>query len=484
MPSNTKTLMRIFTLAVALFMLAQIAPADTQSLETLLAYLKSPNAGTRQDAARRLGERRERSQLAVEALAIAARKDEDQGVREEAVNALGKIKDFSALPEMIDALKDSRADVRNAAVRSLVMLYTEHDIDFITNRRAGWNWFNPFLDTSDHEVIEPYIFVDPSIINAVGETARNDQERDVRVSAIRALGVLRARGAMAQLADALNADQDVRIDVIRAFIKIADPSAGSYLIAFFRDSNHKVRTQAMVAAGLLKYRPAVEPLLSVYGLGPEKKGAVSKVVGKVKGRFTYLPPRDEAALWALSIIGDDRAEQVFVENMTDQDADRRQYAFEGLARIGDPRYQDQISRLVLTEKNGDVKLAQHWALYRMGSRANLQNIVRKLDTDQQEQARTYLLESSAPADLYPYIRSSSKDVRRQVIEILGRVGDSETIKELEPVAQTSGAETSDLATVAIKRIEWRLNGRPRVTDTVLRRNSQTDPARPRKAANP
>lgn len=478
MPSTTKTLMCILTLVAAILMLAQLAPADTQSLETLLAYLKSPNTDTRRDAAKRLGERRERSQLAVEALAVAARKDEDVEVREEAVLALGKIKDFSALLDIIGALKDSRTEVKNAAVRSLVMLYTEHDIDFITNRRAGWNWFNPFLDTSDHEVIEPYIFVDPSIINALGETARGDRDRDVRISAIRALGVLRGQAATAQLADAINADQDVRIDVIRTFIKIGDASAGSHLIAFFRDSDRKVRTQAMVAAGLLKYKPAVDPLLSVYGLGAEKKGTMSKVVGKVKGRFTYLPPRDEAALWALSLIGDDRAEQVFVENITDNDADRRQYAFEGLARIGDPRYMDQISRLVLTEKNGDVKVAEYWALYRMGSRPNIQNIVRKLDTDQQQQARTYLMETSTPADLYPYIRSSSKEVRQQVIEILGRIGDTETIKELQPVAQTSGAETADLATLAIKRIEWRLSGRPRATDSVMRSE------RPRRAANP
>lgn len=483
MHSNAKTIIRFLTLVIALLLTAQVAPADTQSLETLLAYLKSPNTGTRQDAARRLGERRERNQLAVEALAVAARKDEDANVREEATKSLGKIKDFSALPDLIAGLKDARVNVRNAAARALVMLYTEHDIDFITNRREGWNWFNPFLDTNDHEIIEPYIMVDPSIIAALGDAARNDTERDVRISAIRALGVLRGHAAMAQLADALNADQDVRIDVLRAFIKIGDPAAGAYLTPFFRDSNHKVRTQAMVAAGLLKYKPAVEPLLSVYGLGPEKRGTMSKVVGKVKGTFTYLPPRDEAALWALSLIGDDRAEQVFVENMADDDADRRQYAFEGLARIGEARYLDQISRMVLTEKNGDVKLAQYWALYRMGSRPNIQNVVRKLDTDQQGQARAYLLETANPADLYPYIRSGNKEVRREVIEILGRIGDSETIKELQPVAQTSGAETADLATLAIKRIEWRLSGRPRATDSVLRR-AQTDSDRPRRSANP
>jgi HEAT repeat protein len=389
------------------------------------------------------------------------------------------IKDFSALPEMLGALKDDHPEVRSVAVRSLVALYTEHDIDFITNRRSGWNRLNPFLDTSDHEIIETYITVEPEIVRALGETAQGDDGRDVRVSAIRALGVLRGNAAIPHLATALNADQDVRIEVLRAFIKIGDPAAGPHLEAFFRDSNQRVRTQAMVAAGMLKYRPAVEPLLSVYGLGPENKGTISKMTGKVRGLFSYLPPRDEAALWALALIGDERAEQIFVENMADKNSNRRQYAFEGLARIAEPRYSDQISRMILTEGDSDVKLAQHWALYRTGTRAHMQYIVRKLDTDQQGQAREYLLETATPADLYPYVRASNKTVRREIIDILGRIGDQATIKELEPVARTSGAETSDAATVAIKRIEWRMSGRPRATDAVLERET-----RPRRAANP
>lgn len=478
MPSNKKMIVQIVTLLIAFLTFVFAVRAETQSLETLLAYLKSPNPGTRRDAAHKLGERRVRNQLAVEALAVAARKDEDHDVRGEALQSLGMIKDFSALPEMIDGIKDQNSEVRSIAIRSLVALYTEHDIDFITNRRAGWNLFNPFLDTNDHEIVEPYVTVDPLIVSAIGDSARQDRERDVRISAIRALGVLRGTAAIPHLADALNADQDLRIEVLRAFIKIGDQSAGPHLIPFFRDSDQKVRTQAMVAAGMLKYKPAVEPLLSVYGLGPEKKGAIKKVSDKVKGRLTYLPPRDEAALWALSLIGDEKAEQTFVENMTDNDADRRQYAIEGLARIADPRYQDQLSRLVLTEKHNDVRLAEYWALYKMGGTTHIQYIVRNLETDQEEQARAYLMEATSPADLFPYIRSSSKEVRQKVIEILGRIGDQETVKELEPIVRTSSASTADTATVAIKRIEWRISGRPRASDSVLQRE------RPRRATNP
>ena len=478
MISNTKIYARTLTLAMIFAMLAVNAPAESQSLETLLAYLKSPNVDTRRDAARKLGERRARNQLAVEALAVAASKDEDSKVRTEAVWALGLIKDFSALPEMLGALKDSHPDVRSMAVKSLVALYTEHDIDFITNQRTGWNRFNPFLDTSDHEIIEPYIMADPSIIKALGESARGDGDRNVRIAAIRALGVLRGYNALPQLADALNADQDVRIDVIRTFIKTGDPAAGQYLTAFFRDSNDNVRTQAMYAAGALKYRPAVEPLLSVYGIGPQERSTFSRITRKVRGVFSYMPPRDEAALWALSLIGDERAEQVFVENMSDKDAHRRQYAFEGLARIADPRYMDQISRLILTERDSNVKLAETWALYKMGSRPNIRYVVHKLDGDTAEVAREYLLETSDPSDLYPYVRSSNKTVRRKVIEILGQIGNQETARELESLARTSGADTSDTATVAIKRIEWRLSGRPRASDDVLQHET-----RPRRTDN-
>jgi HEAT repeat protein len=85
---------------------------------------------------------------------------------------------------------------------------------------------------------------------------------------------------------------------------------------------------------------------------------------------------------------------------------------------------------------------------------------------------------SKPADLIPYIQSSSKEVRQKTIDILGRIGDADTIKELEPVVRTSSASTADSATVAIKRIEWRMSGRPRATDSVLQRE------RPRRATNP
>ncbi len=467
--------LRFFLPAILLVALIAPALAENQSLETLLAYLKSPIAETRRDAARKLGERRVRDPLAVDALAVAARRDDDHEVRVEAIKSLGLIKDFTALPEMLDALKDSQKEVRRITVRSLVALYTEYDIDFILTHRKGWNRLNPFLDTDDHEIIEPYTKAEPSIITALGETAKNDFDREVRIAAIRSLGVLRGREAIPQLADALNADQDVRIDVIRSLIKIGDTESGRYLVPFFRDTDEKVRNQAMFATGILKYRGAVQPLLSVYGRGPEDRSTMKSV----KDVFSSVTPREKAALMALAMIGDDRAEQTFLENLTDKSADRRQSAVEGLARIADPKYKEQLSRQLLIEKDGDVKLALHWAMYKLGDHDEIRFLVPKLDSRQSEQAYTYLLETEQVSDLYPYARSSQTEVRRKVIEILGRIGDRETIAELQPIATSSGVETANTATLAMKRIEWRIAGKPRASDEILRKQ-----VRPRRAANP
>lgn len=474
MPSRKLTPVRLLLSALLLATFAWGATADTQSLETLLAYLKSPNAETRRDAARKLGERRVRDPLAVDALAVAARRDDAGDVREEAMKSLGLIKDFTALTDMLDGLRDTQRNVRMTTVRALVALYTENNIDFITNRRAGWNRLNPFLDTDDHEIVEPYTAVEPAIIKNLGDAARGDFDRDVRIAAIRALGVLRGRAAVPQLADALNADQDVRVDVIRSLIKIGDPESGRYLVPFFRDTDEKVRNQAIFATGFLKYRGAVQPLLSVYGRGPEERGKM----GAIKNVFSPTEQRDKAALSALASIGDERAEQVFVENLTDKDGERRQYAAEGLARIGEKRYFDQLSRIVLVEKDKDARLAQQWALYKLGQRDQIRQIVPRLDSGQDEQATEYLLETDNVTDLHPYARSSNLEVRRKVIEILGKIGDRATISELQPIATTSSAHTADMATVAIKRIEWRLAGKPRAADEVLKKQT-----RPRRAGD-
>src|SRR5215813_7409862 len=107
----------IFLPALLVFLIAQpvLTFGQKESLETLLAYLKSPVVSTRREAARKLGERRVRNQHAIEALVVSARKDENAEVRAESLRSLGLIKDFATIPEMTDALRDPDAIARRAA---------------------------------------------------------------------------------------------------------------------------------------------------------------------------------------------------------------------------------------------------------------------------------------------------------------------------------------------------------------------------------
>src|SRR5205085_670226 len=82
---------------------ALAAPAARPSFDDLVANLKSPNAGTRREAAAELGRSRRRE--AVTPLAALVR-DPDGKVRLEVVRALRELRDLSAVPAIVTSLSD------------------------------------------------------------------------------------------------------------------------------------------------------------------------------------------------------------------------------------------------------------------------------------------------------------------------------------------------------------------------------------------
>jgi HEAT repeat protein len=100
---------------------------DTRAVEPLIAALKDESKQVRGPAAealRRIGDAR-----TVESL-IAALKDESKQVRGPAAEVLGQIGNPRAVEPLIEALKDDdNNDVRIAAARALVALYTSGSLD-------------------------------------------------------------------------------------------------------------------------------------------------------------------------------------------------------------------------------------------------------------------------------------------------------------------------------------------------------------------
>jgi HEAT repeat protein len=275
----------------------------------------------------------------------------------------------------------------------------------------------------------------------------------VRVACVRALGALKAESQLDALADAMAADEKLRPEVLDAFVLIGEADAARYVTPFFEHPDDKLAAQAMLTAGRLRSSHAVVPLLNVYGDKQDGAG----VVETVKRKVTFAPERRKVTIQALALIGDRRAEKVFYDGMSDKDPDVRRASYEGLGRMGDPRFYEVVTRNKLMERDESVKLAQMFAIYKMGHPEVFHHFVNALDVrSRRDQAYQYLLEADSPEHLLPYVRMRDKQMQLMVIEALGRIGDQQTADELKPLQRGFAPEIATAAGRSVRRIEWRL----------------------------
>ncbi|MCU0631546.1 MAG: HEAT repeat domain-containing protein [Methanolinea sp.] len=131
--------------------------------------------------------------------------DRSNEVRWEAALALGEIGDHAAIPALRKALEDEDKYVRYGAALSLQKLswqpVNESDEAFLLVGMQDW------------ERLEGH---GPDAVQALGNALR-DQDRNVRLQAVRALGVLRAREAIPILyRSTRDPDEEVRWEAVQA----------------------------------------------------------------------------------------------------------------------------------------------------------------------------------------------------------------------------------------------------------------------------
>ena len=175
--------------------------------------------------------------------------------------------------------------------------------------------------------------------------------------------------------------------------------------------------------------------------------------------------------------GDDTADSVansaqFARQLSSADPLIRQSAAEALAKLAAIDQKKLVEGYALEEKDKRVRLALSWALYRMGKSMMLFPIVRDLDSSRHDQAADYLAQLESADPLYPFLRQENVTSRVTVrlLEVLGRVGDAETLVQIKPFAGSFDPKISEAAQSAANTIQHRLDepqhpvqGRPRVT---------------------
>jgi HEAT repeat protein/beta-lactamase regulating signal transducer with metallopeptidase domain len=261
---------------------------------------KNVNAGSDDDE-------QEKADPRLVAALIAALKDSDREVRENALHALARLRDPAVFEPLVQALKDAAADIREQAA---------HGLGQLRDRRA----------------------VGPLI------GALKDENPGVREQAVFALGQLRDReaGTIAALSAALkDVNPSVREQVVFALGQLRDPSTIAGLTAALRDDNPDVREQAAFALGQIRDKRSVEVLV------PALKDADADV-------------REQAA-FALGQIRDRGAVEALVFALKDGDADVREQAAFALGQLRDPRAIDGLTA-ALKDSSASVRQQAAFAL--------------------------------------------------------------------------------------------------------------------------
>jgi HEAT repeat protein len=373
-------------------------------------------------------------------------------VRLEAVKAIADIGTQRSLDPLIKALGDNDPEIQIRATDGLVNFYLPGYAKSgvgASFRRIGTSIKSKFTDTND-QVIDAFIQVRPEVVRALGRVARGGATMDSRANAARALGILRGREAIPDLAEALRSkDSQVIYESLIAIQKIRDPSAGPLVAFLLRDLDEKVQIAAIETTGLLANRGAINDLRDILDRS-------KKMAGK------------RAALTAMAQMPDPSLHGVYIARLADKDEGIREAAAEGMARLKNPDDRPKIESDFSQEKKTGPRLSLAFALVSLGQRdmgelAPLRYLVDNLNSAAYRGvSRAYLTELTRNPEnravLYPVFTESSatKEEKTGLAQVLSVSGGQDSIAPLEALSRETSPEVSEEATRALRNLRARL----------------------------
>jgi HEAT repeat protein len=404
------------------------------SVESMIYDLKSPDPLRRQTAARELATAKYK---AATPQIVALAHDSVDAVRREVELSLERLEDMQALPGFIVLASDPQNDIRSRAVAALVNIHLPRSTG-VTAALTKLTDLIPVIPDRDLDIIvEPDVPVDPAVV-ATLQARIGDSERGIRRTAIRGLGILRAKPAVPDLVQVVREDRDdgLRFESVRALWKIADASAAGELVAMLNINDDAVRHELIVTLGSMRYHGAVAELTRI--VEQAKRTDATRIL----------------ALGALADIADPSSTPLFEKLKDDKDEMLRLYANEGIARTASSSQKTAISAARLVEKSPLVRTAQAFALLRIGEREYLDELIRGLDRKAtRELAKEYLLETRA-ADRRALFapRSASSTARAELADVLGLMGDPDALPRLKELSHDSDADVARAAERAARRL--------------------------------
>lgn len=141
----------------------------------------------------------------------------------------------------------------------------------------------------------------------------------------------------------------------------------------------------------------------------------------------------------------------------------RREAAEELARLAAVEHRRLVEGYRAQEKDSRVRAALDWALYRMGRDESLFPLVDALDSRKHaDQVVSYLSNIETPSPLYIFLGKVNGNTQIRLLEVLARVGDSETLEKIEPFKRSLDPGIAAAAEFAEREINIRFEERPAV----------------------
>ncbi|HEY3196870.1 MAG TPA: HEAT repeat domain-containing protein [Nitrospirales bacterium] len=319
-----------------------------------IAALKDEDWALREDAATLLGQFAD--PRAVQPL-IEVLHDEDRAVREAATTALRKI-GRAGLAALTLALEDPNANVQEAAISILKDFAEASTVEPLVKCLTSTNWIlrmhaaKALGTIADERAVRPLIplLMDPVKAVRVDTTealarlgraalesvlaALNHDQWMLRLHACEALGKMGGEEAIEPLCRVMQNDRDaaVRQDAAKALGGIGHPRALEALTGALQDLD--VRPFAVEALGKLKDKGAVPALIEIVtGAGRPANSRKVPSCGDESGEI-YLEEMEvqEQAIGALADIGDERAIEPMIGAL--KDTRLRSAAAAALGRFG------------------------------------------------------------------------------------------------------------------------------------------------------
>ena len=396
--------------------------------------------------------------------------------RMKAAQKLGGLGDPQHIPALRELLKDPVADVRATAVDSMVRIGTQHSLDPLMEatrdsipgiqimavdglvnfykigyvrkgfkaslKNFGRDVRNRFAEPSEL-IIEPYLDVSPDVIKVIARVIDGGSTMESRANAARAAGVLRGKGALSELKEALRSKDTILIlESVRAIEKIGDLKAGQSLTFLLHDLDETVQLAVVKATGQLLVKESIPELVGLIKTSSEKKIRRQSLI-------------------ALAKMPDSGQRSIFVLYLKDKDHQVRAAAAEGIGRAGDKQDLKTILDAFANERSESARLSMAFAAVQLGDLSHLSYLVDGLNSlFHRGEARPFLVELARKPEvlskLYDPLTNGTKNQKKELSYVVSVSGNRESLPHLEKLTHDDDSKVAQAAIRAMRNLQARL----------------------------